>query len=414
MSIKGLCVVRLTKPFLRVTMENMGFGFFHVDLDAFFASVEQHDNPDLKGKPVIVGARPGHRGVVSTCSYEARKFGLHSAMPISEAFRLCPEGIFLPVRMQRYTQVSRKIMGILLGFTPDMIQLSIDEALLDMNGTERLWGNPEKAAGLIKQAIGLETGLSISIGVSCNAYVAKIASGLKKPNGLTIVPKGEEKNFMAALPLERLWGAGEKTRVLLRGMGLMSVSDIQRASFQILESKLGKASAAFLRAAADGKDPGIRSISPKRPSISAERTFEKDRSDREFILDTLRLLSDELAGRIVHGSTASTLVLKLRFSDFSSIHRQFSRQKPFLSSDELFETAKLLLDKNWNGLSSLRLIGLGLSGLKAQSLFQEDLFQEEISKSELARRAAQEIDSRGLGHLVRARFMAIDKENREE
>ncbi|HPS14387.1 MAG TPA: DNA polymerase IV, partial [Spirochaetales bacterium] len=171
--------------------------YFHVDLDAFFASVERRDNPQFAGKPIIVGALPGRRGVVSTCSYEARAFGVHSAMPISEAFQRCPQGIFLPVRMGRYAEVSRQVMAILRSFTPDLKQLSIDEALLDMTGTQRLWGTSKEAALKIKNKVSKELGLTVSIGIGANRYVAKVASGYRKPDGLTIVEEGEEQGFLA-------------------------------------------------------------------------------------------------------------------------------------------------------------------------------------------------------------------------
>ncbi len=279
---------------------------FHVDLDAFFASVEQIDRPELKGKPVIVGAAPGRRGVVSTCSYEARAFGLHSAMPISEAYRRCPQGVYLPVRMQRYEEISREIMDILKDFTPDLHQLSIDEALMDMTGTERLWGEPENAAMRIKEKIREATGLTISIGVSINSYVAKIASGLRKPDGLCIVREGGEKDFMARLPLEKLWGAGEKTRTLLNGLGIHSVAELQGLPLSLLEVKLGRAAARFLSEAALGRDPGIYNVESRRSSMSGERTFERDTSERQRLIDALRLISDELAARTIRGDSACT------------------------------------------------------------------------------------------------------------
>ncbi|HOI21994.1 MAG: DNA polymerase IV [Spirochaetia bacterium] len=381
---------------------------FHVDLDAFFASVEQIDRPELKGKPVIVGAAPGRRGVVSTCSYEARAFGLHSAMPISEAYRRCPQGVYLPVRMQRYEEISREIMDILKDFTPDLHQLSIDEALMDMTGTERLWGEPENAAMRIKEKIREATGLTISIGVSINSYVAKIASGLRKPDGLCIVREGGEKDFMARLPLEKLWGAGEKTRTLLNGLGIHSVAELQGLPLSLLEVKLGRAAARFLSEAALGRDPGIYNVESRRSSMSGERTFERDTSERQRLIDALRLISDELAARTIRGDSACTLGLKLRFSDFSCIHRQFSRDEAFVSAGEILEGAIGLLDENWDGRRPVRLIGISLQGLKPLSAFQSSLFQEGPSKSEKARRVMQEIDSKGLGQLVRARFLPRD------
>ena len=380
--------------------------FFHVDLDAFFASVEQCDNPLLKGKPVIVGAAPGHRGVVSTCSYEARAFGLHSAMPISEAYKRCPKGIFLPVRMTRYAEVSRTIMRILEGFTPDMTQMSIDEAMLDMTGTQRLWGDADAAALLVKKSVFDATGLTVSIGASGNRYIAKIASGIRKPDGYLRVPDGEEKAFMRSLPLEKLWGAGEKTRLALRDAGISTIAELQTASPRILEAKFGKAGAAFLSAAASGEDTGFFSGEAKSQSMSGERTFERDTTDGAAVRDLLRLLADELAARICdEGSRSVTLGLKLRFGDFSTLSRQCTREEPYGSADQIYEDALRLLDMHWDGRNPLRLVGLGLHNLRKGARVQGQLFEQESGKSEEVRRTVQEIDARGGGRLVRARFL---------
>jgi len=384
----------------------MGKVFFHVDLDAFFASVEQRDNPELRGKPVIVGAKPGHRGVVSTCSYEARAFGVHSAMPISEAVRRCPEGIFLPVRMWRYSEMSRDIMKILSNFTPDILQISIDEAMLDMTGTEKLWGSPRVAAPLVKKRIFDQTGLTVSIGASANRYIAKIASGLKKPDGFVYVESGGENEFMSSLPIEKLWGAGEKTRKALYEIGVRTIADLQGISISILEAKFGKAGAKFLRAAASGEDPGIFTGESKSHSMSGESTFEYDTVSREAILDVLRMVADDLAARLRdEGSRSSTMGIKLRFGDFSSITRQCTRSDFYSSSNEIYEDAICLLDANWDGRTPLRLVGLGLYNVSQSAFAQGELFQKENRKSEEVRNAVQDIEKRGVGHLVRARFL---------
>ncbi|HRR02984.1 MAG TPA: DNA polymerase IV, partial [Treponemataceae bacterium] len=184
--------------------------FFHVDLDAFFAAVEQLDHPEYRGQPVIIAGDPDKRGVVSTCSYEARKFGIHSAMSSFRAHQLCPQGIFLPGRMHRYHEKSREVMAVLDGFSPDIRQISVDEAFLDMSGTERIFGTPREAALLLKQRVHDQTGLTISVGVAPNRYLAKIASGLSKPDGLTMIEPGEEASFMRARLLKDVWGVGEK------------------------------------------------------------------------------------------------------------------------------------------------------------------------------------------------------------
>lgn len=379
---------------------------FHVDLDAFFASIEQRDNPALKGKPVIVGAAPGHRGVVSTCSYEARAFGLHSAMPISEAYRRCPQGIYLPVRMRRYCEVSATIMEVLRNFTPDFVQVSVDEAFLDMTGTEKLWGKPEAAVATIKRKVAEAENLTLSVGVASNAYVAKIASGLRKPDGSTIVVPGDEAAFMRALPLAKLWGAGGKTQEKLRGLGIRNIAELQAVGASLLGSAFGKASGLFLSEAAWGRDPGMFSRDPGARSLSGERTFECDTSDRESIESVLRLLADELAARLWNESVESrTLVLKLRFGDFSTITRRKTRPVPYSGSDDAWTDARSLLDANWDGSTPIRLVGLGFADLGAGLPEQGELFADGSEKARNAERAVFELERKGKGRVRRARFI---------
>lgn len=297
-------------------------------------------------------------------------------------------------------------MGILEGFTPDTTQMSIDEAMLDMTGTQRLWGEADEAALLVKKSIRDATGLTVSIGASSNRYVAKIASGIRKPDGYLHVADGEECEFMRSLPLEKLWGAGEKTRLVLREAGISTIAQLQTVSARVLESKFGKAGAAFLAAAARGEDTGFFSGEAKSQSMSGERTFERDTADIEVLHDQLRLLSDELAARLCdEGSQSVTLGLKLRFSDFSTFSRQCTREEPYGSADEIYADARNLLDSNWDGRNPLRLIGLGLHNLRKGACVQGQLFEEESAKSEEVRRTVQKIGARGGGRLVRARFL---------
>ena len=198
--------------------------YFCADMDAFFASVEQHDNPDYMGKPLIVGGLEGHRGVVSACSYEARKYGVHSAMPAATAHKLCPDGIFVPVRMKRYKEVSDHIMEIFSRFAPEVIQNSIDEAFLDMTGTEKLMGKPEEVAARIKACVKEETGLTVSIGIGENRYLAKLASDYRKPDGLYQVKKGQEIEFIDSIPLKKLWGIGKSTWAHLEKSGISTAA----------------------------------------------------------------------------------------------------------------------------------------------------------------------------------------------
>jgi DNA polymerase-4 len=387
--------------------------FFHIDLDAFFAAVEMADNPSLKGKPVIVGAALGHRGVVSTCSYEARKYGVHSAQAISEARRLCPHAVFLPVRMNRYAEVSRKIMIEFRTFTPDVTQISIDEASLDMTGTEKLWGNCNDAGAKIKQRIQEATGLTVSIGIGSNRYVAKIASGLKKPDGLVAVARGREAEFLRTLPLEKLWGAGDVTRKALKDIGVTTIEGLQLISHNVLASKFGIANARFLHEASWGKDPGIYEDRCKFKSMQGERTFEYDTIDAENLESTLRRLSDEIFSRLYDsGEDSRTLSIKIRFSDFTCITRQCTRLASYRSSDQVFEDALRLLKGNWDGQRPVRLIGLGLHDIGLHTELQISLFPEEADSAEKARRVVESIKKQGKGKLIRARFLEQKNEKR--
>lgn len=408
--------------------------FFHVDLDAFFASVEQNDNPDLKGKPVIVGAQPGHRGVVSTCSYEARAFGVRSAMPISEAYRRCPQGVYVTPRIGRYSELSAQVMEVFSSFTPEVQRVSIDEAFLDMTGTERLWGEPEVAARLVKAKVLERTGLGISIGVAPNRYVAKIASGLGKPNGLVIVPPEGIETFMLRLPLSKLWGAGEKTQARFRELGIMSIAQLASFGEAQLSSLFGSAGGAFLYAAARGRDLGmmdrdsVATGEPASRSMSAETTFERDCLDRECVEDVLMYLASELAYRLwSEGCRSRTLVLKLRLHDFTTSTRRRARRCYYLSSAEAFKDALALLEKAWDGRTEIRLLGLGFAAIeKGDAVAQGELF----SKGELfadegsipggperqrrAEEAVFDIERRGLGKVTRARLLGRDGRGRPD
>ena len=303
-------------------------------------------------------------------------------------------------------------MSILADYTPDTMQLSIDEAMLDMTGTQRLWGEPGQAAKLIKKSILDATGLTVSIGASANKYVAKIASGLRKPDGFLLVEEGKESEFMRSLPLEKLWGAGEKTREALRKIGIATIAELQALPRSILESKFGKAGGAFLRAAAFGEDTGFFSGETKSQSISGERTFERDTSDRETVRDILRLIADELAARVCdEGFWSCTVGIKLRFEDFSTISRQFTREEPYAGADEIYDDVVLLLERNWDGKNPIRLVGASLQNLQKGACVQGQLFESEKRKSEDVRRAVQALDKSGTGRLVRAKYIKPKDEN---
>jgi len=385
----------------------MGKVFFHVDLDAFFASVEQLDHPEYRGKPVIVGAMPGGRGVVSTCSYEARAFGVHSAMPISEAVRRCPAGIFVPVRMARYSELSERVMRVFSSFTPDMRQMSVDEAFLDMTGTEGLWGPPETAARALKARVKSETGLGISIGIGANPYVAKIASGLRKPDGLVIVEEGREADFMLTLPITKLWGAGEKTQARFAELGLRTMAQLASLSEAGLESLFGKAGGRFIYDSVRGRDIGILGGPAESRSMSSETTFDRDTNDREFLETVLLGLAEQISYRLWNeGQRSRCLVLKLRLQDFTTFSRRFTRDTHFRSSSEAYSEALCLLDSAWDGHAEVRLIGLGFADLEdATEAVQGELFEDEGERKRRAEKAVFDLEKRGIGELTRARCL---------
>ena len=334
--------------------------YFHIDLDAFFASVEQLDNPGWKGKPVIVGGLPGdRRAVVSTASYEARTYGVHSAMPLVRAVQLCPQGIFVRGRYRRYQELSAQIMAIFGNYSPDVTQMSIDEAFLDMTGTERLFGRPEDVAKRIKDEVKDRTGLSVSIGVAGTMYVAKIASGLNKPDGLTVVKPGEETAFMLALPLDKLWGAGGKTQKRLRDSGLFTTADIYSKSEQLLQTMFGDSAGSFLYQAVRGNPGMVFGEEARNHSISSECTYDFDLTDRYAIDTALMELSMNVLYRMHKEQVKSkTIALKIRYEDFTTVSVQETGDFSISNADDMFERCKRLFDKKYERGRGIRLLGV--------------------------------------------------------
>ncbi len=366
---------------------------FHVDLDAFYASVEQRDDPRLTGKPVIVGAAPGRRGVVSACSYEARRFGIHSAMAISQAYRRCPQGVFLPVRMERYLEVSRKVMGILGTYTPHMQQISVDEAFLDMTGTERLLGPAIEVGRGLKEEVKRETGLAITVGIGPNKYVAKLATNAGKPDGLTLVTQAEVEAFLDRLALKDLWGIGEKTLARLTELNIVSTAQLREFGSEELARLLGKGTASFLHGVVRGEDPGIFSEEPKSRSLSSEITFETDRKDVTGIERMLLELCHQIVFRMMEeGWKSKTVALKLRYHDFTTTSAQKSLKHWVSSAEELHDVARELLHARWNGSTPIRLVGVGMSNLVAlESQDQLELFAEDFSRKKRVEEAVFKI-----------------------
>ena len=336
----------------------------HVDLDAFFAAVEQRDRPELRGRPVIVGGGgPDDRGVVSTASYEARKFGVHSAMPLRTAGRLCPQGIFVPVDGRKYQAESRRVMTILRRFTPQVQPVSIDEAFLDVTGSRALFGDGEAIGWLIKHAVHDETGLTISVGVATTKLVAKVASDLRKPDGLVVVPPGEEAAFLAPLPISRLWGVGEKTAAALAEYGVRTIGDLASLPADALERRLGKHGASLVERA-HGVDPDPVAGGEAAKSIGHEHTFDRDTADREVLERTLLGMADGVAGRLrSSGIRAVTITLKLRDSSFRTITRQTSLDVPADLTEPIFEAARTLLRRELHG-QRIRLVGVTASNFR--------------------------------------------------
>ena len=333
----------------------------HVDMDAFYASVEQRDRPELRGRPVIVGADPRGRGVVAASSYEARRFGVHSAMPIGRAARLCPDGVFLPVDMEKYAGVSRQIMAILAGFTPLVEPLSIDEAFLDVTQTRALFGGGEEQARRIKSRIRAAVGLAASVGVASNKFIAKVASDLEKPDGLVVVAPGGEAEFLAPLPVSRLWGAGRVTTADLESMGIRTIGQLAAIPPSHLRSRFGRGGA-LMSALAHGVDE--RAVEPFAPpkSMGAEETFELDHRDGERLRATLRGQAERVARELrAEGYAGRTVTLKLRFADFSTITRSHTGD-PTQDGLTVYREASALLDRVVLR-QPVRLIGLSVSGL---------------------------------------------------
>jgi DNA polymerase-4 len=332
----------------------------HVDMDAFYASVEQADNPELRGKPVIIGG--GKRGVVSAASYEARNFGVHSAMPIFQARRLCPNGIFLPVRMKRYREVSHLVMAILGSFTPLLEKASVDEAYLDVTGTERLFGPAVHIAEDIKRRVRKETGLTCSIGIAPNKFLAKIASDMDKPDGLTVISHESVQDFLKSLPVQKIPGVGKRTLEVLKKLGVVNVSDILRIPEDFLTRKLGKAGMELIeRARGIDNSPVVPFSEPK--SFSAEHTLPEDTGNIEEIRKHLLVQSERVGHDLrIHGYTGRTIRLKLKFADFRTITRSRTFQDATSSTTEIYKRAVDLLDHVDIRLK-VRLIGVGVSTL---------------------------------------------------
>jgi DNA polymerase-4 len=376
----------------------------HMDLDAFFAAVEQRDRPELRGKPVVVGGGGAQdRGVVSAASYEARAYGVRSAMPLRTAAALCPSAIFVPVRGRRYAEVSKQVMAILRRFSPIVEQISIDEAFLDVAGTETLLGSPPEIAAAIKTSIRSELELTASVGVGSTKLVAKIASDLRKPDGLVVVPAGTEAEFLAPLPIWRLWGVGERTRLALSEYGVVTIGDLAALPEDQLRRRFGS-QGPVLAARARGVDASPLGGGDPAKSVSHEQTFDQDTNDREQIEATLLALSEGVAGRLrAGGMKAGTIAVKVRDTDFVTHSRQRTLPAPTDDTELIWRTAVDLARPETRGVT-VRLLGVAATHLSERE--QLVLFDQPDDRRRRATQAADAIRKRfGPRSITRARLL---------
>lgn len=386
----------------------------HVDMDAFFTSVEQVDNPSLKGKPVVVGADPKGgrgRGVVSAASYEARKFGIHSAMPISKAYKLCPKAVFLPPRFDRYVELSHIIMKLLEHYSPCIEQISIDEAFLDCSGTLGIFKNRENIASSIKKEIYETTGLTCSVGIASNKLVAKIASDLHKPDGLSICPAGKEKEFLAPLPISKLYGVGAKTQKYLESLGFHTIGDIQCTNEAYLQSLLGKWGSVLFQFAMGIDNRPVEQYAQAK-SVSEETTFDVDTNDEDVIIATLI----ELCDRVVRRARAAeysfkTITLKIRLEGFETHTRSTTLQQHARDMVTLQKEILRLYTSFGRGKRRVRLVGVRVSNLLCNADVQMNLFDTQQQKVEKIEEVIDTIHGRGL-NLLRASVIKPPKKSK--
>ena len=371
----------------------------HVDMDAFYASVEQLDNPGLAGKAVIVGSDPKKRGVVSAASYEARKFGVHSAMPMSQAIMLCPNVIVLPVRMKRYAELSQQIQDIFQKFTPEIEPISLDEAFLDVTGSLQLFGSAEKIGRDIKLQIKEQLGLVASVGIAPNKFLAKIASDLDKPDGFVIITEENKQQVLDPLPISRIWGVGKVTEKALKSKGINTIGQLRKTSTEVLQSIFGDQTPHMLRLA-QGIDNREVESSREAKSISSEQTFATDITDKDILLGVLLNQVEDVAQRLrTNNLEARTITLKLRYDDFRTVTRSTTFDCPTNTTKTLWQEAKEVFLK-WHKKSAgpLRLLGFGASGLQKAGTGQQQLFTEpEREKQERLDKAFDKIRDK-FGH----------------
>lgn len=355
----------------------------HIDMDAFYASVEERDRPELVGQPVIVGGTPEGRGVVAAANYEARKYGVHSALPASTALRRCPQAVVLKPRMSHYSTVSDQIREIFQRYTPLVEPLSLDEAFLDVTGSEALFGPSIEIGRRIQQEIRNELELTASVGVAPNKFLAKIASDLEKPDGFVIVELGREQEFLDPLPVGRLWGVGRSTGRVFEALGVQTIGDLRKLSADSLHGEFGKHGDHLWRLAHGIDD---RKVVPDREakSISHETTFPTDITDMQVLRSWLLSLTEQVARRLrQHALRGTTVQIKVRYSDFQTITRATTLPEASNITDEIWQAAAALLnDRLPNRTLRIRLIGIGVSGFTTVGKTQATLFPDETREAQ--------------------------------
>jgi DNA polymerase IV len=387
----------------------------HIDMDAFYASVEQRDRPELVGQPVIVGGTPEGRGVVAAASYEAREYGVHSALPAVTAHRLCPQGVFLRPRMEYYAEISEQIRAIFESYTPLVEPLSLDEAFLDVTGSQALFGSAVQIGRAIKQDIRQRLRLVASVGVAPNKFLAKIASDLQKPNGFVVVEPGQEQTFLDPLPVGRLWGVGKVTGGMFEKLGIQRIGQLRQLPLDVLRQQFGN-SGEHLWQLAQGIDNRLVVPEQQAKSISHETTFARDITDAEVLQAWLLELSEQVGCRLRrHGLKGRTVQLKMRYADFHTVTRAQTLPQLTDVTQEIWQTAAgLFATKLPARRLQVRLLGVGLSGLDRPAAVQLSLFpdpqhEQQTRLDEVSDRIREKF---GGGSLQRALGMLHDVEGR--
>jgi len=364
-----------------------------MDLDAFFASCEQLEHPGYRGLPVVVGARPGHRGVVAAASYEARRFGIHSAMPIAEAFRRCPDAVYLRPDLEKYRRYSEQVFQILETITPVVEAASIDEAYLDVSGLEKLSGTAAAIGREIKQRILAGTGLTASVGIGPNRLIAKLGSEFRKPDGLTVVPPEQVLDFLAPMPVANLRGLGKQTLKIFNRLGITTVAQLRSMPLGQLEQHLGEKAAASFHRQAFGSASDQVFPEQRRKSISKETTFEADIRDHSVLHDALRRLAAEVARTARReGLSGFVVTLKIRFTGFDTHTRQYKRTAATCDERDMLKTVWRLFLEGRLPDKPVRLIGIGISEWEEDQPAQADLFGQPERQDD-SRRLLQTIDA---------------------